>query len=67
MITGIFFVQQGGETALMYAAKAGRQECVSILVANGADVNVATNKVGIWDAINMPKLKSITVICRPGP
>ncbi len=34
--------EQDGETALMLAAKKGFHECVSILSANGADVNVAT-------------------------
>ena len=31
--------QYSQETALMMAAKRGHHECVSILVANGADVN----------------------------
>ncbi len=36
---------QNGETALMMAAVAGRFECVSVLLANGADVNFASLKV----------------------
>ena len=34
--------EQDGETALIKAAASGHHECVSILVANGADVNMAT-------------------------
>ena len=34
--------EQGGETALMGAAHNGHHECLSILVANGADVNMAS-------------------------
>ena len=34
--------EQGGETALMAAAHNGHHECISILVANGADVNMAS-------------------------
>ena len=34
--------EQNGDTALMLAASEGHHECVSILVANGADVNMAT-------------------------
>ncbi len=36
---------QDGETALMMAAVEGRFECVSVLLANGADVNFASLKV----------------------
>ena len=34
--------EQGGETALMAAAENGHHACISILVANGADVNMAS-------------------------
>ena len=34
--------EQDGNTALMMAARNGLDESVSILVANGADVNMAT-------------------------
>ena len=37
--------EQDGETALMMAAEEGHFECVSVLLANGADVNFATLKV----------------------
>ena len=36
-----YWVEQHGQTALIWAAMHGHHECVSILVANGADVNVA--------------------------
>jgi hypothetical protein len=32
--------EQDGDTALMMVARYGYQECVSILVANSADVNI---------------------------
>ncbi len=34
------FDENGRKSALMMAAEANRHECVSILVANGADVNM---------------------------
>jgi ankyrin repeat protein len=33
--------EQGGMTALMMAARNGHHGCISMLIANGADVNVA--------------------------
>ncbi len=37
--------EQVGETALMSADNNGHHECVSILVANGADVNIASKVI----------------------
>ena len=34
--------EQDGDTALMMAARNGRDGCTSILIANGADGNMAT-------------------------
>ncbi len=34
--------EQDGNTALMIATRKGHDKCVSILVANGADLNMAT-------------------------
>ena len=41
---------QRGLTALMMAAEGGHHECVSILAANGADVNamdVVSTRIGL--------------------
>ena len=37
---------QSEATALMMAAEKGHLECVSTLVANGADVNMASEVIG---------------------
>ncbi len=37
-----YYDEQDGNTALMMATRNGLDESVSILVANGADVNMAT-------------------------
>ena len=37
---------QGEVTALMMAAQGGYHKCVSILVTNGADVNMASKVIG---------------------
>ena len=37
----LFFYNQDGWTALMIAASAGQLECLSILLARGAEVNKA--------------------------
>jgi ankyrin repeat protein len=39
------FQLQGGRTALHMAAQSGDDDCISILVANGADVNATARKV----------------------
>ena len=36
---------QSGDTALMMFANRGHDECVAILVANGADVNVTSEVI----------------------
>ena len=41
-------VEQFGVAALWIAAEKGHHRCVSVLVANGADVNVA-NEVTAYD------------------
>ncbi len=49
LISELFqFDEQGGDSALIMAAERGRCECVSILIANGADVN-AVNEVPSTD------------------
>ena len=42
-VLNLFRYAQNGETALMLAAGLGRPECVSILIANGADVNFVSD------------------------
>ena len=41
------FDEQDGETALMMATGKRRDECVSILITNGADVNMAMEVVAL--------------------
>ncbi len=42
------YYDQGHESALVVAASRGYHECVSILVANGADVNAYAKYVSTW-------------------
>ena len=56
--THCFFVDKDGFTALMIAAQEGHQECISILLAHGADVKMAdrVSAVGIITASPIVKL-----------
>ena len=47
------FIDQDGFTALMIAVQEGHHECLSILLAHGADVNKAT-AVSVWRRLSMP-------------
>ena len=46
------FNEQDGSTALMTAASNGHQECISVLIANGAEVNMA-NEVNSMELISI--------------
>ena len=48
MSSGCRCDEQAGETALMQAAGNGHHECVSTLIAKGADVNIIALEVENW-------------------
>jgi ankyrin repeat protein len=53
---GLFYHldEQDGETALMMATRKRHDECVSILIANGADINMAMEVVALCFFVCVP-------------